>query len=136
VSANQKVIPTALEAFLKGEIDWSSDTFKAVLVNDTYTFSAGDEFLDDIASGERSGISDTITGKTTTDGYAGCDALQFSTPDTAETVTGLWVYKHTGTESTSRLIAFFDAKASGAAISVLTTGAPLIVQVTGPLFRI
>jgi hypothetical protein len=45
------------------------------------------------------------------------------------TVTGLWIYKDTGTASTSPLIAWYDTNASAAAISIVTSGGNITITV-------
>jgi len=112
------------ESFLKGEISWSGDNIKAVLIDSaSYTpDTAVDQFFDDI-----SGVvatSGNLASKTTTDGIADAADVTFSS------VTGnqsefIVVYQDTGTPSTSRLIALVDT-ATG--LPVTPNGGDITVQ--------
>jgi hypothetical protein len=99
----------ARQAFLDGDIDWSSDTIKVVLVDAAdYTISLSThDNLDDIPSAARVATSAAFTSKTSTAGVA--DAADV----TLNTVTGdpaelLVIFKDTGVESTSKLICAID----------------------------
>ena len=97
------------EGFLDGSIDWDTHTIKVVLVDSAlYTPNMStDDNLDDIASGARVATSGALTGKTVTGGVADADDVTFTTV-TGATSEYLVIYKDTGTESTSRLIALID----------------------------
>lgn len=101
------------EAFLKGQISWSSDNIKCVLVDAAdYTVSIDvDEFLSDIPAGAREETSGNLANKTTTLGVADADDVTF-TATSGDTCEALVVYQDTGSAATSRLIAYFDT-ASG-----------------------
>lgn len=97
------------ESFLKGEISWSGDNIKAVLV-DTATYTANlatDQFLSAIPLLERVATSDNLASKTTASGTADAADITFSavTGDQSE---ALVLYQDTGVEATSRLIAYID----------------------------
>lgn len=97
------------ESFLKGEISWSSDNIKAVLV-DTATYTANlatDQFLSDIPAGERVATSANFTAKTTTAGVADAADVTFASVS-GDQSEALVVYQDTGVEGTSRLIAYID----------------------------
>jgi hypothetical protein len=97
------------EAFLGGDADWDANDIRAVLTDhaDDNPNVATDDNLDDIASAARVAVSSAMTGKTKTAGVADCDDFSFTsvTGDQSESIT--W-YKHTGTESTSTLLAKVD----------------------------
>lgn len=96
------------EGFLNGTNDWDSD-HRVILhddADDTVNL-ATDNFLDDVAAGARVATSTILTSPTTTAGVA--DAADI----TLNTVTGdpaekIIIYQHTGTESTSDLVAAID----------------------------
>lgn len=96
------------EGFLAGNNDWDSD-HRVILhddADDTVAL-ASDNFLDDVLAGARVAVSGALTSPTTTAGVA--DAADI----TLNTVTGdpserLIIYQHTGTESTSDLVASID----------------------------
>ena len=98
------------EGFLDGSIDWDTDDIRAILIDVAdYTVDlAADDNLDDIPAAARVAVSGPLTGKTVTDGVADADDVTFSevTGDECEAIV---LYKHTGTESTSRLIAYIDS---------------------------
>lgn len=97
------------EAFLTGAINWASDNIKCVLVDTAdYTVNlATHDNLDDIPSGARVATSGNLSGKTTTAGVADADDVTF-TSVTGDQSEALVIYKDTGTESTSKLIAYID----------------------------
>jgi hypothetical protein len=102
------------EGFLAGDIDWDANTIKLLFVDeaDDTIDLAVDDNIDDRASAARipsSAISGfpSFASKTTTAGVA--DAADY----THSTVTGdqfesIDIFKDTGTETTSRLIANID----------------------------
>ena len=97
------------QGFLEGAIDWDTDTIKVVAIDTAlYTVNlATHDNLDDIAAGARIGTSAALSGKTVTDGVA--DASDTSiTAGSATSIEALAVYKDTGIEATSRLIAYID----------------------------
>lgn len=105
------------EAFLTGGINWTSDTIKVVLVDAAdYTVNiATHDFLDDIPSGARIATSGALAGKTATDGVADADDLVF-TAVSGDQFEAFVIFKDTGSEATSRLIAYFDT-ATGLALT-------------------
>lgn len=98
------------EGFLDGSIDWDTDDIRVILIDTadyTVNLSTHDN-LDDIPGGARVATSGALSGKTVTAGVADASDVTFSavTGDVSE---ALVIYKHTGTESTSRLIAYIDS---------------------------
>lgn len=98
------------EGFLDGSIDWDTDDIRAILIDVAdYTVDlATHDNLDDIPAGARVAVSGALTGKTVTAGVADADDVTWTavTGDESEAIV---LYKHTGTESTSRLIAYIDS---------------------------
>jgi hypothetical protein len=96
------------EGFLNATNDWDSD-HRVILhddADDTVNL-ATDNFLDDVAAAARVAVSGALASPTSTAGVA--DAADI----TLNTVTGdpferLVIYQHTGTESTSDLVASID----------------------------
>lgn len=113
------------EGFLSGAIDWDTDDIRIILVDAAdYTVDlATHDNLDDIPSGARVAVSSALSGKTVTDGVADADDKTFSavTGDPSEAIV---IYKHTGTESTSRLIAYID---TGTGLPVTPNGGDITV---------
>ena len=112
-------------AFLDGNIDWTSDTIKAILIDtDDYTVNlATDDFLDDVPGASRVATA-TLAGKAAVDGVADASDTVFSsvTGDVSEAIV---VYKDTGTEATSALIAYID---SATGLPVTPNGGDITVQ--------
>lgn len=104
--ANQ-LYPKAKEDFISGNIDLTSDTIKIVLVDTAdYTFDSAHEDLADVAGAGRVATA-TLGSKTVTSGVFDAADATFSnvTGDQAE---ALIIYKDSGVEATSRLIAYID----------------------------
>lgn len=107
------VYPIANDEFLNGDIDLAADTIKAVLVDAAdYTYSNAHNFLDDVPSGARA-TNGTGTLASKTIGTSG-NVTTFDAADlTLTAVTGdpseaVVIYKDTGAEATSQLIAYLE----------------------------
>lgn len=133
------------EAFLNGAIDWVNDDIRAILIDTgdyTPNFSTDDN-LDDIPAGGRVGTAAALTGKTNTLGVLDADDPTFIGL-TGDTVEAYVLYLHTGTESTSTLIGFFDGKfqveiaadAAGGATSIIIEKLPAPIAELGVLSKI
>lgn len=98
------------EGFATAAINWASDDIRLIFVDTAdYTVDqATHDYLDDVAGASRVATSSaSLANKTATSGI--CDADDH----TINSVSGdqfeaLIFYKHTGTEGTSRLIAYLD----------------------------
>ena len=126
--------PLAREKYLTGVLDWSSDDIKVALLDNTYTYSGTDEFLDDLT-----GIvatSGNLTGKTTTGGVADANDVTFPAVALGDTIVSVVIYRDTGTAATSDLIAFMGTSASGVAISRITDGNDIVLRWSNAATRI
>ena len=98
------------QGFLNADIDWAADNIKCVLVDGAdYTAAQDtDDFLADIASGGRVATSGNFASKTSTLGVADAADVTLSavTGDQCEKIV---IYKDTGVEGTSALIAHIDS---------------------------
>ena len=115
----------ARQRFLEGQFNWNTDTIKAVLV-DTGTYTpnlSAHEFLADVGAGARIATSGAFTGKTTTGGAADANDVTF-TSVTGASIEAIILYKDTGTDATSPLIAFIDT-ATG--LPITPNGGDIIV---------
>jgi len=115
------------EGFLDGSIDWDTDDIRVILVDmaDYPAFSIDvDDNLDDIPTAARVKVSDALASKTVTLGVADAADITLSavTGDASE---ALVIYKHTGVESTSRLIAYID---SATGLPVTPSGGDIAIQ--------
>lgn len=115
------------EGFLDGSIDWDTDDIRAILI-DTGAYTANQathDFLDDVAGGARIAVSSALGSKTATAGVADASDVTFSAVSGAS-VEAIVLYKHTGTDSTSRLIAYIDSATSG--LPVTPNGGDITIQ--------
>jgi hypothetical protein len=118
------------EGFLDGSIDWDTNTIKACLIDfAAYTANlATHDNLDDIPSGARFGTPQTLGSKTVTDGVADAADITVTAVGPGGTVVeAIAIWKDTGVESTSRLIALIDTLSSGA-MSLTLNGGDVTVQ--------
>ncbi len=114
------------EGFLAGDIDWDAHNIKLVLVDhgvDTPNVST-DNALDDIGAGARIATSANFGSKTTTAGVADAGNVTLSTVVGAQ-VESIVIYKDSGVESSSLLIAYIDT-ATG--LPVTPNGGDIVVQ--------
>lgn len=114
------------QGFLDGSIDWDTDTIKCCLIDAadyTVNLSTHDN-LDDVPAGARVGTPQTLGSKTVTDGVA--DAADAVLPSvTGDPSEAILIWKDTGVESTSRLIAYIDT-ATG--LPVTPNGGDITIQ--------
>lgn len=96
------------ELLLGGDIDLANDTIKCVLVDAAdYTVNAAHDYLDHVASGARVGTAQTLANKSITGGVFDADDAVFSSV-TGDGTEALIIYKDTGDEATSPLIAYIE----------------------------
>ena len=97
------------ENILGGDIDWDANTIKLVFVDhaDDIPLPASDVALSDILAAARVATSGAFTGKTKTNGVEDADDVTVASVS-GDQFESIVVYKDTGTESTSLLIAFID----------------------------
>ena len=97
------------EGFLDGSIDWDTNDTRIILIDeaDDTIDLAVDDNLDDRAAASRVATSGAMASKTATNGVADAADVTWTavTGDPSESIDG---YKHTGTESTARLIFNID----------------------------
>lgn len=129
-----KLYPKGRQGFLGGDIAWDTDTIKLVALDNTYTYDAAHDSLDDIPVGARVATSAALTGKDITDGVADADDVTFVAVPLGDTITQLVLVQSTGVDATSRLIAHFDTKSDSTPINVETNGGDIVVTWSnGPL---
>lgn len=111
------------QGFLEGTIPWLTSNIKAVIVDvaDYTVNTATHTSLADIPAIARVATSANLASKTSTAGVADADDITFAavSGDTSEAVV---LYKDTGVEATSTLIAYIDT----------ATGLPVIPN-SGPI---
>lgn len=108
----------AKQRFLIGFYNWDSDDIRVALVDITSAYTvdlANDDFLLDIATGDRTAISGVMSNSSAA-------GVADSTDITLTTVTGpesgaLVIYQHTGVDATAGLIAYIDTASAGLPIT-------------------
>ncbi|MBA3622932.1 MAG: hypothetical protein H0W48_00380 [Methylibium sp.] len=98
------------EAFGNAGINWGADTIKAILVDTAlYTVSIDvHQFISDVPAGSRVGTAVTLGTKTNTLGVFDAADSSFTALSAAPTIEAVVIYKDTGVEGTSALIAYID----------------------------
>jgi hypothetical protein len=117
--------------FATGSIDWTTDTFKVILVDTgSYTpnFTAN-EYLSDIGEGARdfgdSGVTGVALASKTVESNGAVDAADVTFQNvTGATIEAVVLYKDTGVANTSPLIAYLDT-ATG--LPITPNGGDIIV---------
>lgn len=100
--------PLALKAFANKLHEWDADDMRVMLVKDTYTYDAADEFLSDIGASNDNGRSGLITGKTiATGGVLDGDDVSLVATDVVA-CNALIVFAHTGDDTTARCLLYID----------------------------
>jgi len=114
------------EEFLNGNINWSSDDIRVILI-DTGIYSVdlnNHKYLNDIDANSRVKVSSSLTSKSSNNGVADADDVIFSA-FLGVTIEALVIYKHTGTENTSPLIAYIDSANN---LPITPNGSEMILQ--------
>jgi hypothetical protein len=121
-----KLYGLARQAFLEGTLCWLDPTnIKAVLCDATYVPSMDtDQFLAIITAGKRVATSGNLASKSSTLGVANAGNVTFSAVS-GSAIYSIVLYKDTGDEATSPLIAYIDT-ATG--LPVTPSGGDIIVQ--------
>lgn len=117
--------PYGIDQFLNGAIDWVSDDIRIILVDTAlYTYNAAHQFLSSVPSGAR--LATVALASKATNGAGVADAANPTAPSVAagNTIGAIIVYKHTGVEGSSPLIAFYD---TGTNLPVVTNGGDITV---------
>ncbi|ENX57651.1 MULTISPECIES: hypothetical protein [Acinetobacter] len=115
----------ARQRFLEGQINWMTDTIKVLLI-DTGAYTpqtSTHQYLSDISSSARIAGPVTLTSKATTGGAADAADVTFSAVSGAS-IEAIVIYKDTGTENTSPLLAIIDT-ATG--LPITPNGGDIIV---------
>ena len=116
---------SARQGFLEAQVNWLTDTMKVLLVDSgAYTPNVSThQFLADIPISSRIAGPVTLTSKTTTGGAADAADVTFTSVSGAS-IEMIVIYKDTGTEATSPLLAMIDT-ATG--LPITPNGGDIIV---------
>jgi hypothetical protein len=115
----------ARERFLRGQINWDTDTMKVCLVDkNVYTPNfTTHEYLSDVSGSAIIAPGVTLTGKASTSGAADANDVTFTAVSGAESE-ALIIYKDTGDTATSPLLALID---SATGLPITPNGGDIIV---------
>lgn len=115
----------ARQRFLEAQLNWTSDTIKVILVDTgAYTPNTSThQYLSDVSGSARIAGPVTLTSKSTAGGAADAADCTF-TAVTGASIEAIIIYKDSGTESTSPLIAYIDT-ATG--LPITPNGGDIIV---------
>ena len=100
------LFPKGKQKILSAAINFPTDTIKAILVTDGYTYSTAHEFLSDL--GTTVGTAQTLASKTVADGVFDADDITFATLAPGSNLKAVVLYKDTGVAGTSSLIDYID----------------------------
>lgn len=121
------------EKILSAAINFATDTIKVALVKNTYPQNlTTDEFYSSI-SAYVVGTPQTLTAKTVTNGVFDAADATFLTVLGGDTCEGVVIYKDTGIEGTSPLLAYIDTIAG---FPLATNGGDILIQWDSGSFRI
>ena len=125
------LFPKGKQKFLTAAINLSTDTIKAILITDGYTYSTAHEFLSDL--GTTVGTAQTLANKTVTDGVFDADDVTFAALAPGATLKAVVLYKDTGVAGTSALIDYIDAVTG---LPMATNGGDVTIQWESSGYRI
>lgn len=120
--------PKGLGHILAGDVAFGSDTIKALFVNSSQTYNSAHEFVSDLTAGDIIDRSGALSSPTTTSGVADAADETVSAVTTGNTIAAIVVYKDTGADASSILLAWIDHDSGGSAISQATNGGDIDIQ--------
>ena len=121
------------EKMLTGSVNFLSDTIKVALVENDYAQNLTfDEFYTAIAASVL-GTPQTLASKTVTNGVFDATDVTFAASPLGSTTEGVVIYKDTGDNATSPLLAYIDTITG---FPLITTGGDVIVQWDNGSFKI
>lgn len=92
---------------LTGGFNWTGgDTFSVALIGTGYTFDVGDQYLSDVIAEATVLARQDLTTLAATLGAAGADPVTIT--GVTGTVDALVIYQNTGSDATSKLVAYID----------------------------
>ena len=101
-----QLYPYARELFATAQLDWRAGVVRALFLPSSYVPDFTDQFLSDIFEGVRVAISEEIQSRTATNGICTGTAAKFPLLIDNRAVSQAVIFKDTGVESTSVLIAY------------------------------
>lgn len=123
--------PKGKEKILLGQVNFRDDTLRAVLLSNTYAYSATHEFLSDVAA-HQLGVPVELTGKSITGGVFDANDVTFVVP-TGQTVRAIALYKDTGIAGSSSLLDYIDTVTG---LPLVTNGADVVINWDAGAYKI
>lgn len=121
------------EKILSGSINFVSDTIKVMLVKNTYAQNLStDEFISTV-SPYRLNTDQTLASKSVTAGVFDAGDVTFTAVTAGDTSEGVVIYKDTGVEATSPVIAYIDTITG---FPLATNGGDITAQWDGGAYKI
>jgi hypothetical protein len=119
----------ALNPAAADHVDYVADNIKVALISG-YTYTAANKYLADAVTSGATIIarSGNIGTKTDVNGTAGAANETITAVAAGHTITGILVYKDTGSDATSPLVAHIDQDQSAVALSLATNGSDITVS--------
>lgn len=125
------LFPKGKQRMLTAGVNFLTDTIKAVLVPDSYVFSAAHEFLSDL--GTTFGAAQTLTNKSVTDGVFDADDVTFPALTAGTNLKAVVLYKDTGVAGSSPVLDYVDTVTG---LPMLTNNGDVQIQWDGGGYRI
>lgn len=101
-----QLYPYARELFATAQLDWRAGVVRGLLLPSAYVPNFSNQFLSEIFEGSRIAISEEIQGRTATNGICSGTAAKFPLLFDNRAVSQAVLFRDTGAESTSILIAY------------------------------
>ena len=116
----------ALDSGSTDNVDLNTDTIKVALI-DGYTYDSSDKYVADLGTGTIVARSGALQSPTVVDGTFDAADITVASVATGHTITNLVIYKDTGSDATSVVIAHIDQDGSAVALSLPTNGSDVDV---------
>jgi hypothetical protein len=101
-----QLYPYARELFATAQLDWRAGVMRAVFLPSSYVPNFTNQFLNNISEAVRIAVSEEITGRTATNGLCYGLPAKFPLLFDNRLVSQAVIFKDTGVESTSILVAY------------------------------
>ena len=99
----------ARELFATAQLSWTTGTYRALFLPESYVPDFADQFLSDIDSGVRIAVSEPITARTAIDGICTGSHAKFPFLFDNRFITQAVIFKDTEVEGTSVLVAYLGS---------------------------
>lgn len=117
----------ALDSGHADNVDLNTDAIKLMLY-DGYTIDQADKYVADLSTGTEIARSTALASPTVVNGTFDAADKTLTAVPTGHTVTHIIVYKDTGSDATSVLVAVIDHDQGAAPLSQATNGSDITVQ--------